>query len=167
MDLHALKTSPLAAARLKCGFWKLLQPLGPLTTIFAFIHLPGHRTHSLLSEYPFKEISRAACRYSCDEASWICIQPEVEEGVGDQIIAQSWVRLYPYSAWLERFSPEPTGHIVLTATSIAPKQKGQKMDLGTFLTDTCMPPRPRATRRLTFCFSPGLMGRRDGRYADA
>ncbi|KAI4284464.1 MAG: hypothetical protein L6R35_004908 [Caloplaca aegaea] len=56
---------------------------------------------------------------------------------------------------------------------MAPKAKGQKMDLGTFLTDTCTPPKsPFAQARserlnANIQSSPGILGRRNGRYADA
>ncbi|KAL8905016.1 MAG: hypothetical protein Q9171_006835 [Xanthocarpia ochracea] len=56
---------------------------------------------------------------------------------------------------------------------MAPKQKGQKMDLGTFLTDACMPPKPPSARgalkqrKTDLQHSPGILGGRDGRYANA
>ena len=61
---------------------------------------------------------------------------------------------------------------MLTLLWIAPKKtKGEKMDLGTFLTDSSMLWRPRRTNgditTADEASSPGFMGRRNGGYANA
>ena len=62
---------------------------------------------------------------------------------------------------------------MLTPSNVAPKNKGQKMDLGTFLTDSCMRSAlPSARADINYGYadlecSPRILGRRDGRYANA